>query len=166
MMEVQEMITKEWLENVLESSNLHASSSKEEPSTRHHVRICSFHPERALAKGENYASITFRTPVVYVLVNDDGEVATGSDYRVDLFIKLLPSGAEHRKTMQEARFFDREAEFYNETLPDFRANIKAAGAPGSCLPDLPNCIHANPSGEMTCVIMDDLARYGYKVADR
>ena len=70
-------VTKEWLRGVIEKSGRHGGSS---------IQVCSFHYQRALAKGENYSSVAYRGNIIYTV---DG---VGDEKRIDFFMKAMPPG--------------------------------------------------------------------------
>ncbi|CAG0919028.1 unnamed protein product [Notodromas monacha] len=141
-------VDKRWIEMVLQEG-----LKLSEPP-----KVCSYEVDRALSRGENFGSLALRTPVVYVINNEE--------VRTDLFIKVKPHGEAHRELTESLNVFVREAQVYNELLPDMIANSNAVGAPEDCYPDFPPCYYARGSGKEAAIVMVDLSRYEYRLANK
>ncbi|CAG0913915.1 unnamed protein product [Notodromas monacha] len=145
------IIDKLWLKKVINHSKLHEGE----------VNVCHYVVSKGLSKGENYASLTYRCAVVYQVQNEGQE-----ERRLDLFIKTLPFGEQHKAAMEEFGAFVREAAFYQELLPDMRKNVDDVGAPKWCYPDAPICVFSQKDGPDATIVMLDLSLLGYRVGDR
>ncbi|CAG0919029.1 unnamed protein product [Notodromas monacha] len=144
-----ELVTKEWLKQMLEGSGRFGD---------HNVEICLLESKRALAKGENYMTIPIRCHVVVVVDREE--------HSLDLFIKILPAGPEHRALAESFKVFQTEALVYNELIPEITKNVESLGLSKECLPNFPRSVFCKGTGDDAVICMEDLGRLGYRLSNR
>ncbi|CAG2055220.1 unnamed protein product [Timema podura] len=121
------------------------------------ITVTDVSAELAVGKGENYTSVLHRVSVTF-------KRGTGSDpEKLYLIIKVLPDNEVMRKFLTESRLFEKEGHAYQVLLPKVQRLIREKLDPEQSQPLAARSYQTKRPGT---IILEDLSKLGFRVADR
>ncbi|CAG0895146.1 unnamed protein product [Darwinula stevensoni] len=127
------------------------------------IEVKNFRTERATEAGDNFSTVIYRITANY---NKDPKIEKTCEA---VYIgKFLPVQPKQRELVQQIMTFDREVVVYNDLIPAMvNLQKEKLGRDSILVPNVPQCIYANgKSTPIAAVIMEDLFRKGFRLADK
>ncbi|XP_069690930.1 uncharacterized protein [Periplaneta americana] len=121
------------------------------------LTVTSVQFEMATAPGDNYLSVIYRATLQVVKENKTEERF--------LIVKTQPRGLAMNKIATEGKIFEREIAMLRDVIPAMNRLIEEI-LPGKCQPFAAKYVYSCNGPHQSTIILEDLKRKGFKMAER